>query len=136
MNAEMSKVLNVGKELVQMCQNGKFGEAISELYADDAKHVEAMEMGPDMPRVTEGKAAIEKSNEWWEAHHEVHGMELAGPYPHGEDRFAVLMKIDVTPDIGPMAGKRFVMDEVCLYTVDNGKIKMAEFFYDPSAMEY
>jgi hypothetical protein len=56
---------------------------------------------------------------------------MKGPFPHG-DRFAIWMMADVTPKAGPMEGKRHTIDEVCLYTVENSKIKHVEFFYDMS----
>jgi hypothetical protein len=77
---------------------------------------------------SEGIAAIKGKGEWWAANHEVHKAEAEGPYPHG-DRFIVHFKYDVTAKAGPMAGKRFVMDETALYTVKDGKIAHEEFFY-------
>jgi ketosteroid isomerase-like protein len=41
----------------------------------------------------------------------------------------VRFKFDVTAKSGPMAGKRFVMDEAALYTVKDGKVVHEEFFY-------
>ena len=70
--------------------------------------------------------------DWWEGAHEVHGMELKGPFPHENGRFAVWMSLDVTANEGPMAGKRMQMQEVCLYTVEDGKISRVEFYWDPT----
>jgi predicted ester cyclase len=39
------------------------------------------------------------------------------------------MKMDATQNAGPMAGVRMDMSEQCLYTVKNGKIAEAKFFY-------
>ncbi|MEM7576426.1 MAG: SnoaL-like domain-containing protein [Planctomycetota bacterium] len=131
----MSSVLEVGKQLVSMCRAGQWNEAMAELYADEATHVEAYEMGPEMPRENGPKAKLLKMTEWWDANHEVHGCELQGPYPHGDDRFAVRMTIDLTPKEGsgiPNAGKRHTQEEVCVYTVADGKITMVEFFWDPT----
>lgn len=128
----MKAVLAVGKQLTDYCNAGRFRDAIVDLYADDAKHVESCAMGPDMPQVTEGKEALLKMNDWWEKSHEVHGLELKGPYPHSNGRFAVWMWLDVTASEGPMAGKRMQMDEVCLYSVADGKISSVEFYWDPT----
>jgi ketosteroid isomerase-like protein len=73
-------------------------------------------------------AAVKGKAEWWTANHEVHKAEVEGPYPNG-DRFIVHFKFDVTAKGGPMAGKRFVMDEGALYTVKDGKVVHEEFFY-------
>jgi hypothetical protein len=77
----------------------------------------------------EGIKAIRGKNEWWITNHEVHGSNVSGPWPHG-DRFVVCFEYEVTPKVGPMAGKRMKMDEAALYTVKDGKIAQEEFFYD------
>jgi ketosteroid isomerase-like protein len=73
-------------------------------------------------------AAVKGKAAWWESNHEVHKAEVEGPFPNG-DRFVVRFKYEVTAKSGPMAGKRFVMDEAALYTVKDGKITQEEFFY-------
>ena len=83
---------------------------------------------PDMPAHMKGLEAIRGKNEWWFANNEVHSGEVKGPFPHG-DRFAVIFNFDVTSKAGPMAGQRFQMEEVGLYTVAGGKIVKEEFFY-------
>jgi ketosteroid isomerase-like protein len=75
-----------------------------------------------MARV-EGKADVRAKGEWWSANHEVHGVEVQGPYVHG-DQFAVRLKLDVTPK----GGQRAQMEEICLYTIKNGKIAEERFF--------
>jgi len=132
MSDALTAALEVGKKLVDYCNQGKSRDAIVDLYADDAKHVEACAMGPDMPQVTEGKEALLKGNDWWENCHEVHGMEVKGPYPHGNGSFAVWMMLDYTSSEGPMAGKRIQSEEVCLYGVKDGKINSVEFYWDPT----
>lgn len=132
MSDALTTALTVGHQLADYCNQGKFRDAIVELYADDAKHIEAAAMGPDMPQVTDGKEAILKMSDWWEGAHEVHSMELKGPYPHGNGSFAVWMRLDVTAKEGPMANKRMQMEEVCLYEVKDGKISQVEFFWDPN----
>lgn len=120
--------LEVGKRLVSLCREGKNLEAVDELYADDVVSVEVMGT-PEMPAKMKGKEAIRGKNQWWIDNHEVHSADAKGPFPHGE-RFAVLFDYDVTPTSGPMAGKRMDLEEVALYTVDDGKIVHEEFFYD------
>ena len=134
MSDELQAALAVGKRLVDLCDpnNCKFRDAIVELYADDAKHIEACAMGPDMPQVTDGKETILKMSDWWENAHEVHGHEIKGPFPHDNGRFATWMSLDVTAKEGPMAGQRMQMEEVCLYTVKDGKISQVEFYWDPT----
>ena len=123
----MSDTLTVGKKLVELCKQGKNDEAMDTLYSPNIVSVEAVG-GGNMPAKMEGIAAVKGKSEWWVANHEVHKAEAEGPYPNG-DRFVVHFKYEVTAKAGPMAGKRFVMDEAALYTVKDGKITHEEFFY-------
>jgi len=123
----MSDTMEVGKKLVELCQQGKSMEAIQTLYSQDIVGIEAMST-PAMPARTEGLAAIKAKAEWWEKNHEVHGGKVDGPWPHG-DRFIVRFTYDVTAKAGPMAGKRMNLDEAALYTVKDGKVVKEEFFY-------
>ncbi len=123
----MSEALEVGKKLVELCQQGKNMEAIETLYSPHIVSVEAAS-GPDMPARSEGLEAIKGKSAWWVENHEVHGAVVEGPYPHG-DRFIVRFKYDVTAKAGPMTGKRFTMDEAALYHVKDGKVVHEEFFY-------
>jgi hypothetical protein len=76
----------------------------------------------------DGRAAVRRKNEWWLANHEVPAASAAGPSPTG-DRFAVIFDSEVTPKVGPQAGKRTRMKELAPYTNENGKIAREEFFY-------
>lgn len=119
----------IGRKLVEMCNRGEFREAIEALYADDATHVEAIEM-PGMPQVISGKAALIDASEKWIASNEVHSSVTTGPWPHG-DRFVCMMKIEITPKEGPAAGRRMDLEEACVYSTADGKITKVEFFYAP-----
>jgi len=121
----MSNASEVGNRLVELCSKGENMKAIQELYSDDIVSVEACEMG-DMPRTLEGIDAVKGKNEWWMENHEVHSGEAQGPYPHGEDRFALTFSYDVT---NKPSGNRMQMNEVGVFTVADGKIVKEEFFY-------
>jgi SnoaL-like domain len=117
----------VGNKLVELCRQDKNLEAIDTLFSRDAVSVEAM--GSEaMPAVQTGIEAIRGKNEWWVANNEVHGGSVTGPFPNG-DRFAVIFELDFTPKAGPRTGQRTRMEEVALYSVENGKIVREEFFY-------
>jgi hypothetical protein len=124
----MSETLEVGKKLVELCRLGKHMECMDTLYSHHIVSVEAGAGGPTMPARMEGIEAVKGKAAWWEANHEVHKASVEGPYPHG-DRFIVRFTYEVTGKAGPMAGKRFTMDEAALYTVKDGKITHEEFFY-------
>jgi ketosteroid isomerase-like protein len=115
--------------LTQLCNSGQHHQAMLELYADDARHVEAMEMpGSPYKRITEGKPTLLKMSEHWCKTNTVHSASCSGPVFNG-DQFCCEMQTDVTSSEGPMAGQRMDLKETCLYTVRDGKITEARFFY-------
>ena len=117
--------MDVARKLVALCREGKNAEAIDTLYAPDVISVEAG-APPGGQREARGLAAVKAKGEWWVSNHEIHGAATTGPWPH-DDRFVVGHHYDVT--FKP-TGKRMTLDEVCLYTVRDGKIVREEFFYD------
>ncbi len=123
----MPTAFDIGKKLVELCKAGKTKEAIDTLYSPDIVSTEA-QGPPGKPLKMEGIAAVKGKNEWWYANHEIHGGEVVGPWPHG-DQFIVCFKYDITPKTGPMAGKRMTIDEAALYTVKNDKVVEEKFFY-------
>lgn len=128
----MSEAYEVGKKLCEMCNGANRDttlRVLDELYDDGIVSVEAVEGGEEMPRELRGIDAIRGKSNWWYDNHEVHSAKCDGPYPHVPDKFAAIFDMDVTPKAGPMAGQRFQMREVGLYTVKNGKVVREEFFY-------
>jgi ketosteroid isomerase-like protein len=114
----------IAKKYVALCQEGKNDVCLSELYAKDAVSVEAG-APPGMERTAKGLDAIRAKSKWWGENHVVHRAEVTGPFPH-DNRFAVRFMFDVT---NKPSGKRFSMDEIGLFTIENGKITREEFFY-------
>lgn len=117
----------VGEKLVELCRQGKNLEAVDTLYSPEIVSVEAMG-NEEMPAEMRGIEAVRGKNQWWLDNHEVHSAAAEGPYPNN-DRFAVRYNYDVTAKAGPMAGQRMKMDEIALYTVEDGKIVREEFYY-------
>ncbi|MDP9043489.1 MAG: nuclear transport factor 2 family protein [Pseudomonadota bacterium] len=115
--------LDIANKLVDLCRQGKNDEAKA-LYASDAVSVEAIAM-PGAEQEARGLAAIKAKGEWWRANHEIHSASVTGPWPHG-NRFVVGFQYDVT---NKPSGQRMKMDEVGLFTVQDGKIVREEFFY-------
>ena len=116
--------LAIANKLVALCREGKNEESLSTLYAADAVSVEAMAM-PGTQQESKGLAAIQAKSEWWVNNHEVHSASITGPWPNG-NRFVVGFSYDVT---NKPSGQRMQMEEVGLYTVQDGKIVREEFFY-------
>lgn len=123
----MSDAKTIGNRLVELCREGKHLQAIDELYSSDIVSVEAKASGDEsMPRIMEGIEAVIGKNQWWVENHEIHASEVSGPFPHGDDRFAAIFNFDVT---NTLINQRFKMEEVAVYTVADGKIRLEEFFY-------
>ena len=114
----------VADKLVAFCKEGKFMDAISSLYSQDIVSVEAG-APPGGEREAKGIDAVIGKGKWWVENHEVHGGSVGGPLVAGE-HFCVAFTFDVT--FKP-SGKRFVMEELGMYHVSNGKVDREEFFY-------
>lgn len=117
----------LAKEFCALLEQDRHFEAMQRFYADDVRHVEAMTMDGSSP-VTEGKAAIMEGMGKFMESIEIHGGGMGKPFPNG-DQFAVEMWMDCTFKDGPMAGQRHEMREIGVYTVKDGKISEARFFY-------
>jgi ketosteroid isomerase-like protein len=127
MSPEAQATQKVANRLVELVGTGKNLDAINELYADNARHVEAME-GPGCDRIMEGKKTILEKAEYFHKSTTVHDASIGKPIVNG-DQFVVPMSLDCTCSEGPMAGQRMNMTETALYTVKNGKITEGKFFY-------
>ena len=115
---------DVANDLVTMWKAGDFAGSGEKYWADDVVSIEPF--APDGgDRVARGKAALRGKGEWWSNAHEVHGVEVEGPFVNG-DRFVVRFKMDVTQKD---SGQRFTMDETALYTIKEGKIAEEAYFY-------
>jgi hypothetical protein len=114
----------VAHELVKLCSEGKFLEAMA-LYSPD---IVSMEAGapPGGSREAKGLEAVKAKGEWWQANHEVHSVKVEGPLVAGS-HFAVTFKMDFT--FKPTS-KRTEMEEIAIYKVVDGKIVYEEFFYN------
>src|SRR5579862_7016264 len=117
----------VANRLVELCSAGKNQQALQELYAENARHVEVME-APWCPRTIEGKAALLKKGEEFAKSTTIHSATCGKPIVNG-DQFILPMSMDCTCSQGPMAGQRMNISETALYTVRNGKITEGKFFY-------
>jgi hypothetical protein len=114
----------IGKRYMTLCQQGKNDVCLEELYAKNAVSVEAIPP-PGGDRTSKGLDAIKAKEKDWGESHIVHKAELKGPFPH-DNRFAVHFTFDLTDK---PSGKRSTLDEVGLFTIENGKITREEFFY-------
>ena len=126
-SAEHQATQKVADRLAALCSTGKNLDAIKELYADNARHVEVME-APWCPRTIEGKSALLAKAEQFAKSTTVHGASCGKPIVNG-DQFVCAMSLDCTSTEGPFANHRMNLTETALYTVKNGKITEGKFFY-------
>ncbi len=115
----------IAQDYVNHVKAGRFLELLNTLYAEDAVSVEAS-AAPGMDRTAQGLDALRGKSQWFDANHEVHSQAVNGPWPHGDDKFAVHMTFDMTHI---ESGRRNTMDEIVVLTVRDGKIAKEEFFY-------
>lgn len=112
----------IADRLVELCRTGKNDQCYTELFAPNAS---AHEM-PGFPQAdTHGvEAMLAKSAAWAADVKQVHKMEVTDPLVYA-DYFAVGMGIDLEKK----DGTRSFEQEMCIYTVDNGKITSERFIY-------
>lgn len=118
----------VANELLELCRAGKNLEAIDRLYADDIVSIEAAGTA-ESPRASSGKESIRGKNQWWLDNHEIHSASANGPYV-GDGQFAAQFTYDVT---FKESEQRFLLEEMALYDVKDGKIVREQFFYNMPA---
>ena len=112
----------LAKDFTNLLKRNDHEGAAAKYNADGIVSLEAMD-GP--MAVCRGKAAVKEKGAWWQANHEVHGGSVDGPYVNG-DQFVVRFTMDVTPKA---TGQRMTMDEIGIYTVEDGKIVEERFCY-------
>lgn len=112
----------IAEKLVAYCRTGEWEKAQRELYGDDAISVEP-EATPAFEKVTKGLPAIvEKGKKFDEMTETMHSINVSEPIVAGNS-FACVLDMDAT-----MKGRgRTAMKELCVYTVQDGKIVKEEF---------
>jgi len=118
----MTSTAEIAQHFVDLCDEGKFAEAGETYWADDVVSIEPMGDNP----VLRGKAALRGKAQWWYDNHDVHEVQIEGPYVNG-DTFAVMFEMDVTMK---SSGDRVEMEEIALYTLRDGKIIEEKFLYN------
>lgn len=122
MSEHDSEIRAIANDVVALARAGDF-DAIGAKYWDD--DVVSIESGDGPMAVTDGIEAVRGKSEWWNGAHDIHGVTVEGPWLNG-DQFSVRFTMDVTVKA---SGERIQMDEIALYTVDDGKIIEERFFY-------
>ncbi|WP_415920855.1 SnoaL-like domain-containing protein [Tateyamaria sp. SN6-1] len=114
----------IAHALVDGCRTGKETANLEVLYAPDAVSVEPVDYGQG--REAKGMDALRGKHAWWDSAFEVLEGNISDPFPHGDDRFAVIFEMKTK---SKETGEVSDMKEVGVYHVADGKIIREEFFY-------
>lgn len=113
--------LQAGKLLVQLFKKNDDAGVQKRLWSPKIESVE----GLGVALAWKGARACRAKSDDWMSKHRIHDASADGPYV-GATGFAVRFRMDVEV---LDTGKRIVMEEVGVYTVQNGKIVREEFMY-------
>lgn len=115
----------VANRLVELCRAGKNEQAVKELYSPEIVSIEP-EGAPN--RIVKGLAGIaEKGIKFQSMIEKFNSSSISDPVV-AENFFSCNMLMNVNMKGVPVP---IDMDEICVYTVKEGKIIKEEFFYTP-----
>lgn len=113
----------IANRLAELCRQAKWKEAQKELFADDAVSIEP-HASPAFEKETKGLNAIfEKGRKFESMTQELHQVDISEPIVAG-NAIAFKLIMDITMKERP----RENWEELCVYTVKDGKILSEQFF--------
>ncbi len=113
----------IANKLVAYCRTGEFHKCYTELYNNSAISQEPHGAMWEVANGLEEMAV--KGQKWNEMVAEMHGAEVSEPLVAG-NHFSCRMWNDITFK----DGNRAILDELCVYEVQDGKIIKEQFFYE------
>jgi hypothetical protein len=116
----------IANQLVELCRQGKFEEAIKNLYSKDAESIEPAKAAAQgwETHIKGLDKFFEKGEKWRSMTETFHGVTVTDPIVIG-NQIALGMTMDVT-----MKGRpRNNFEEIAVYEVADGKIVKEQFFY-------
>ncbi|MBS0030496.1 SnoaL-like domain-containing protein [Chitinophaga sp. 22321] len=116
-------VEQIANRLAEYCRHDEFSKAQEELYADDAVSIEPF-VTPGFEKETKGRAALKEKDQKFSSMVESrYGTTVSAPVIAGNS-FSFVLNMDLK-----MKGReRETMEEICVYTVKDGKIIAEQFF--------
>jgi hypothetical protein len=115
----------IGEAVVQhFNRGGPDKELWGKYWHPQAESIE----GEGMAMAWRGRKAIASKGEWWTSSHTVHSARAEGPFV-GATGFSIKFRIDSEEKD---SGKRRDMEEIGVYTIQNGKVIREEFMYGPT----
>jgi len=117
-------IQEIGVKLANYCREGQFETALKELYSNDTVSIEPYPT-PGFEKETRGMEACKaKADQFTSMVEEVHSIAVSEPL-YAENTIAFTLDMELT-----MKGSgRTRMNELCVYTVKDGKIIAEQFFY-------
>ena len=112
---------DIAERLVAFCREGKYVDAIAELYAPNVRQ---FENGTEVPG---GRDAIAEACRGWVASRVIHQNAILGKHVSA-DAIVLEMEYDVTPHD---TKRRHQWREAGIYRVTDGKISDVRFYYQP-----
>lgn len=123
MNAQANpQIAGVANRLVELCRQGQYAQAQTELYHEEAESFEPNHA--PVPYVKGIEAIKGKGEAWNQMIETVNGGFVSDPLIAG-NHFTITMGMDVTYK----DGNRQNMEEVCVYEVKDGKVVKEQFFF-------
>jgi len=113
---------DIANRLVELCRTGKNDQAYQELFSDDAVGVEPAQY--NMPNAVGKQALLAKAAGWQQDVEAMHDSAISDPIVAG-DHFSLSYMIDLTTK----SRGRSKMEEICVYSVKDGKIVKEQFFH-------
>ncbi|HRJ27788.1 MAG TPA: nuclear transport factor 2 family protein [Fimbriimonadaceae bacterium] len=117
-------VEEIAKGLVADCQKGDYEAPYGKYYSPNIVSIEST---PGDFHECVGLEAVAKKGEWWMTTFEVLDAEADGPWING-NQFAVKFEMKVKHR---ESGQEMEIEEIALYTVEDGKIVREVFFAEP-----
>lgn len=111
----------VAARVTELLRAGNTTEVEKEWLASGIESVEGL--GASL--AWSGKKAVLAKYRDWEADHEIHAMQVEGPWV-GATGFVLKFRVDATQK---SSGQRMQMEEMAVYSVRNGKIAREEFHF-------
>ena len=112
----------VANRLIELCRTGQIQQAQAELYGETIVSIEPA--GAPVEKAEGLQYVIEKGKQFAGMIEQHHSLSITDPIVNGK-YFSMGMTLDVT-----MKGQgRTLLEEICVYKVEHGKIVFEEFFY-------
>jgi len=112
----------IANRLIELCRKGQIDQAQKELYGESIVSLEPA--GAWVEKAEGLQAVIEKGKQFTGMIGENHSLTITDPIVNGK-YFSIGMTLDAT-----MKGRgRTLLEEICTYKVEDGKIVFEQFFY-------